>query len=235
MKICWGILLAISFITAHDPNKENIQWTQHYRLGSVYSKTSTSGIAGYARLKRTTENTFNDIRLFTHIFLKDSEVKIRNKSSRRFLSLNELYSFNTLMYEKNTIIDVDLRYHYNQGLGYILRNTDKGNITMETGFAFDNSDYLNTQQKTTYIRGATSIDQDIINLSLKFEIDYYYQVNENIDKVDLSRFQILAESQRNLKKRIGIITGFTCDIHDNEPNYSFFLTISFSDPIGWRI
>lgn len=235
MKICWGILLAISFITAHDPNKENIQWTQHYRLGSVYSKTSTSGIAGYARLKRTTENTFNDIRLFTHIFLKDSEVKIRNKSSRRFLSLNELYSFNTLMYEKNTIIDVDLRYHYNQGLGYILRSTDKGNITMETGFAFDNSDYLNTQQKTTYIRGATSIDQDIINLSLKFEIDYYYQVNENIDKVDLSRFQILAESQRNLKKRIGIITGFTCDIHDNEPNYSFFLTISFSDPIGWRI
>tara|TARA_Y100001980_G_C14525362_1_gene300837 strand:- start:515 stop:1222 length:708 start_codon:yes stop_codon:yes gene_type:complete len=235
MKICWGILLAISFITAHDPNKENIQWTQHYRLGSVYSKTSTSGIAGYARLKRTTENTFNDIRLFTHIFLKDSEVKIRNKSSRRFLSLNELYSFNTLMYEKNTIIDVDLRYHYNQGLGYILRSTDKGNITMETGFAFDNSDYLNTQQKTTYIRGATSIDQDIINLSLKFEIDYYYQVNENIDKVDLSRFQILAESQWNLKKRIGIITGFTCDIHDNEPNYSFFLTISFSDPIGWRI
>ena len=235
MKICWGILLAISFITAHDPNKENIQWTQHYRLGSVYSKTPTSGIAGYARLKRTTENTFNDIRLFTHIFLKDSEVKIRNKSSRRFLSLNELYSFNTLMYEKNTIIDVDLRYHYNQGLGYILRSTDKGNITMETGFAFDNSDYLNTQQKTTYIRGATSIDQDIINLSLKFEIDYYYQVNENIDKVDLSRFQILAESQRNLKKRIGIITGFTCDIHDNEPNYSFFLTISFSDPIGWRI
>ena len=235
MKICWGILLAISFITAHDPNKENIQWTQHYRLGSVYSKTPTSGIAGYARLKRTTENTFNDIRLFTHIFLKDSEVKIRNKSSRRFLSLNELYSFNTLMYEKNTIIDVDLRYHYNQGLGYILRSTDKGNITMETGFAFDNSDYLNTQQKTTYIRGATSIDQDIINLSLKFEIDYYYQVNENIDKVDLSRFQILAESQWNLKKRIGIITGFTCDIHDNEPNYSFFLTISFSDPIGWRI
>tara|TARA_B100001115_G_C15460291_1_gene216825 strand:- start:99 stop:518 length:420 start_codon:yes stop_codon:yes gene_type:complete len=139
------------------------------------------------------------------------------------------------MYEKNTIIDVDLRYHYNQGLGYILRSTDKGNITMETGFAFDNSDYLNTQQKTTYIRGATSIDQDIINLSLKFEIDYYYQVNENIDKVDLSRFQILAESQWNLKKRIGIITGFTCDIHDNEPNYSFFLTISFSDPIGWRI
>ena len=235
MKVCWAILLAISFITAHDPNKENIQWTQHYRLGSVYSKTPTSGIAGYARLKRTTENTFNDIRLFTHIFLKDSEVKIRNKSSRRFLSLNELYSFNTLMYEKNTIIDVDLRYHYNQGLGYILRSTDKGNITMETGFAFDNSDYLNTQQKTTYIRGATSIDQDIINLSLKFEIDYYYQVNENIDKVDLSRFQILAESQRNLKKRIGIITGFTCDIHDNEPNYSFFLTISFSDPINWRI
>ena len=139
------------------------------------------------------------------------------------------------MYEKNTIIDVDLRYHYNQGLGYILKSTDKGNITMETGFAFDNSDYLNTQQKTTYIRGATSIDQDIINLSLKFEIDYYYQVNESIDKADLSRFQILAESQWNLKKRIGIITGFTCDAHNKEPSYAFFLTISFCDPINWKI
>ena len=235
MKICWAILLAISFITAHDPNKENILWTQYYRLGSVYSKTTTNGIAGYARLKRITENSFNDIRLFTHIFQKDSEIKIRNKSSRRFLSLNQLYSFNTLMYEKNTIIDVDLRYHYNQGLGYILKSTDKGNITMETGFAFDNSDYLNTQQKTTYIRGATSIDQDIINLSLKFEIDYYYQVNESIDKADLSRFQILAESQWNIKKRIGIITGFTCDAYNKEPSYSFFLTISFCDPINWKI
>ena len=235
MKICWAILLAISFITAHDPNKENIQWTQYYRIGSVYSKTPTNGIAGYARLKRTTENSFNDIRLYTHVFQKDSEIKIRNKSSRRFLSLNQLYSFNTLMYEKNTIIDVDLRYHYNQGLGYILKSTDKGNITMETGFAFDNSDYLNTQQKTTYIRGATSIDQDIINLSLKFEIDYYYQVNESIDKADLSRFQILAESQWNIKKRIGIITGFTCDAHNKEPSYSFFLTISFCDPINWKI
>ena len=100
--------------------------------------------------------------------------------------------------EKNTIIDIDLRYHYNQGLGYILKSTDKGNITIETGIAFDNSDYLNTEQKTTYIRGATSIDQNIINLSLKFEIDYYYQVNESLDKTDLSRFQILAESQWNL-------------------------------------
>ena len=139
------------------------------------------------------------------------------------------------MYEKNTIIDIDLRYHYNQGLGYILKSTDKGNITIETGIAFDNSDYLNTEQKTTYIRGAISIDQDIINLSLKFEIDYFYQVNESLDKTDLSRFQILAESQWNLKKRIGIVTGFTYDIHDNDPNSSFFLTISFSDPINWKI
>lgn len=115
MKVCWAILLAISFITAHDPNKENIQWTQYYRIGSVYSKTPTNGIAGYAGIKRTTENSFNDIRLFTHIF------------------------------------------------------------------------------------------------------------------------QIPAESQWNLKKRIGIVTGFTSDINDNGPNSSFSLTISFSDPINWKI
>ena len=88
MKICWAIILAISFITAHDPNKENIQWTQYYRLGSVYSKTLTNGIA---------------------------------------------------------------------------------------------------------------------------------------------------ESQWNFKKRIEIITGFTCDAYNKEPSYSFFLTISFCDPINWKI
>mgnify|MGYP001199356754 CR=1 FL=1 len=172
--------------------------------------------------------------MFNYIFQKDSETKIRNKSSKRFLSFNQLYSFNTLVYEKNTI-DIDLWYHYNQGLGYILKSTDKGNITIEIDIAFDNSDYLNTEQKTTYIRGVTSVDQDIISLSLKFEIDYHYQMNESLDKTDLSRFQILAESQWNLKKRIGIVTGFTCDIHDNDPNSSFFLTIAFSDPINWKI
>tara|TARA_Y100000590_G_C15618152_1_gene976551 strand:+ start:633 stop:1340 length:708 start_codon:yes stop_codon:yes gene_type:complete len=235
MKIYWVILPVISFVLAHDSDKENIQWVSYYRLGTVYSKAPTYGVAGYARLKRTTRNTFNDLRLFTHIFEKDSEIRIRNKSSRRFLSLNQFYSFNTLIYERNTIIDVNLRYHYNQGIGYIIKNTDKGNITLETGIAFDNSDYLNTEQKTTYLRGASSIDQEISNLSLKFEIDYYYQVSKIIDGTNLSRFQILTEARWNLKKKIGIITGFTCDIHDNNPDPSFFLTIAFSDPINWKI
>ena len=61
MTICWAILLAISFITAHNANKEDIQWTQYYRLGSVYSKILTNDIAGYARLERTTENSFDGI------------------------------------------------------------------------------------------------------------------------------------------------------------------------------
>ena len=235
MKIYWVYLLTSSLIIAHNSVKDKIQWMHYYRIGTVYASKPTTGIAGYARLKRTTPNTFNDFRLFTHFFEKDSEIRIRNKSSRRFLSLNQFYSFNTLIYEKNTIINVNLRYHYNQGIGYILKNTNTGNITLETGIAFDNSDYLNTEQKTTYIRNASSIDQNFLNLSLKFELDYYYQVSTLSHETNLSRFQILTELKWDLKKKFDITSGFTCDIQNRKPDPSFFFTISFSDPLRWKI
>ena len=61
-------LLIIPCLFAHDPEKERLEWAQYYRMGTVYSETSTTGIAGYARLKRTTASTFKDIRFFGHFF-----------------------------------------------------------------------------------------------------------------------------------------------------------------------
>ena len=102
-----------------------------------------------------------DLRFFGHFFENDSEIRIRQKSSRQFLSFENTYVFNTLIYEKNTMLNIDLRYHYNQGLGLLLKKSEKGNITTEFGVAFDNSDYLNTEQKTTYLRVGGSIDHSI--------------------------------------------------------------------------
>ena len=66
---------------------------------------------------------------------------------------------------------MNLRYHYNQGLGWFMQRSKSGNMTLEAGVAFDNSDYLNNQQKTTYGRGGLSFDRTMKSLSTKFEID----------------------------------------------------------------
>ena len=226
-------MFIISFISAHNPDQETIEWKQYFRIGTVYSEDSNIGYAGYGRLKRSTEYTFKDIRFFGHFFNKDTEIRIRQKSSRRFLTFDNIYSFNTLTFEKNTILNVDLRYHYNQGIGLFLQKGNAGNTTLEMGLAFDNSDYLNTEQKTAYIRSGCSLDRTINQISTKLEIDYFYQISEIVDSASLSRYQILGEWRWSLNINVGFITGFTWDIQNTESNPSVFFTISYLRLIDW--
>ena len=130
-------------------------------------------------------------------------------------------------------MNVNLRYHYNQGLGLLLKKNNKGNITAELGVAFDNSDYLNTEQKTTYARAGCSVDHTINLISIKFEIDYFYQLSAITSLSSLSRLQILNEIKWVINKNIGIISGLTWDIQEGESGPSFFLTISFNKSLGW--
>ena len=106
-------------------------------------------------------------------------------------------------------------------------------MTVELGVAIDNSDYLNAVQKTTYIRSACSIDQRLKSLSGKFEIDYFYQISDVELRSSLSRLQIVSEFEWLIKKRFGIIYGFTWDIQDENSSPSSFLTISVTKPIDW--
>ena len=99
-------------IFAHNPNAELPDWKQYTRLGIVNSGMEYPGVATYLRLKRTTSYTFQDIRIYGHYFKDNQEIRVRQKTSRRFVSFDWLYSFNTLIYEKNTFIDVNLRYHF---------------------------------------------------------------------------------------------------------------------------
>ena len=122
-------IVTISFSYSHDLDKENLDWRQYYRLGSVYSESSDIGHSWYGRLKRTTSFTFRDVRFFGHFYKSDSEIRLRHKYSRRFLSIDNIYSYSTLLYERNTSLNVNLRYHLNQGLGYLFRSENNGNMT----------------------------------------------------------------------------------------------------------
>ena len=224
-----------SLATGNDSEKDNPKWKQYFRMGTVSSENSQLGIAGYLRLKRTTENTFKDIRVFSHLYKNNTELKLRYKSSQRFLSFRSLYSFNTLCYEKNSILGVNLRYHLNQGLGLIINESTFGNATIEAGAAFDNSDYLNTEQKTTYARSAISFDRKFKIISTKVEIDYFYQISEIYDNTNLSRLELLNECEWSFSKHLGLIAGFTWTIQNNNKPPSYFITISYKDPLSWTI
>ena len=224
-----------SLATGNDSTKDNLKWKRYFRMGTVSSENSQLGIAGYLRLKRMTENTFKDIRVFSHVYKNNTELKLRYKSSQRFLSFRSLYSFNTLYYEKNSILGVNLRYHLNQGLGLIVNENTFGNATIEAGAAFDNSDYLNTEQKTTYARSAISFDRKVKIISTKVEIDYFYQISEIYDNTNLSRLELLNECEYNFSKHLGLIAGFTWTIQNNNKPPSYFITISYKDPLSWTI
>jgi len=222
-------------IFAHNPNAELPDWKQYTRLGIVNSGMEYPGVATYLRLKRTTSYTFQDIRIYGHYFKDNQEIRVRQKTSRRFMSFNWLYSFNTLIYEKNTFIDVNLRYHFNQGLGWLIRNSESGNMTAELGIAFDNSDYLNTKQKTSYARGGFTADKKMGQYETKIEVDYLHQISKQAD--DLSRIQLVAEAQWSIKKGVALIIGITEDFLKDESfninTPSFFLTFAFKRTLNW--
>ncbi len=107
-------------------------------------------------------------------------------------------------------------------------------MTLEAGVAFDNSDYLNNEQKTTYLRGGCSMDHKASSLSTKFEVDYFYQLSEVEKGSSLSRFQILGEFQWLLSKGLGIISGLTWDIQGKDSSPAVFITLSLMRPIEWK-
>jgi len=201
----------------------------------VISEGSELGIAGYSRFKRITESTFKDARIFSHLYENNTELKLRYKSSQRFLSFRPLYSFNTLYYEKNSILGVNLRYHLNQGLGLIVNENKIGNTTIESGVAFDNSDYLNTEQKTTYVRSALSFDRNFRSISTKVEVDYFYQISKVLYNENLSRLELLKEFEWVFSKKLSMLAGMTWTIQKNKRSSSYFITISYKGPLNWVI
>ena len=225
-------LLTLSFLLAHNPESENIKWKDYARLGGVNNgMMSQTGIATYYRIKRVTNNTFRDFRFFGHFFDSSSDLRIRTKSSNKYDFNPNLYHFNTYVYHKS---GKNLRYHFNQGVGTILNKASGGNMTFEIGWAYDKSDYLESDEKTTYIKGAGTLDKDWDKIQTKLEVEYFHQISEQL-KFDLSRFQTILELQYHPNKKWGITLGIVKENYtqSGENNFSedptnIFLSISRS-------
>tara|TARA_B110000014_G_scaffold148726_1_gene103577 strand:- start:150 stop:860 length:711 start_codon:yes stop_codon:yes gene_type:complete len=224
--------LTLSFLLAHNPESENIKWKDYARLGGVNNGTiSEAGIATYYRIKRVTDNTFRDIRFFGHFFDVSSDLRIRTKSSNKYDFNPKLYHFTTYVYHKS---GKNFRYHFNQGVGTIFNKGSDGNSTFEIGWAYDKSDYLESDEKTTYIKGAGTLDKDWNKIQTKLEVDYFHQISEQL-KFDLSRFQTLLELQYLPNKKWGITIGLVMENYTNteenkisENPTNIFLSISRS-------
>jgi hypothetical protein len=227
-----------SLLFAHYPEESKPAWKQYYRFGIV-NNVSSLGFSNYARLKRTTQNSFNDIRFFGNFFENNTNLIIRQKSSRKLLSLNKFYSFNTLLLEKNTLEDVYIRYHSNQGFGLFIKEMNIIDLNIELGIAFDNSDYLNNQKKTSYFKAGSFIDVKLKPTTLKFELEYFKQVIIEFENYNLSRVNFLGEFIIPLKKELSLTFGlinqsYLENIFKNESNF-IFANLSFSKHLGWEL
>ena len=58
---------------------------------------------------------------------------------------------------------------------------------------FDNSDYLNSQIRTSYLKNSYSIDIILKKFKTKVEIDYLYEISKNLQKEANSKLQLMAE------------------------------------------
>ena len=210
-----AVLIIFSILLAHDPDKENIQWKDYTRFGLVNNGTiNETGLATYYRIKRVTQNTFRDLRFFGHFFSSYPDFRLRAKSSNKYDFNKKYYHFRTYVYHK---ANKNLRYHFNQGLGLLLQQINNGNMTFELGWAYDISNYIESNEKTSYIKGAGSIDKSWSKTKTKLEIEYFHQISEIIES-NVSRFQTIFEIEYKPKASWGITLGLVNEYYTKNQN-----------------
>ena len=231
------LLLLIKTLFAHDPKLDSPDWTSYSRVGYV-NVTDNSGLATYARIKRTTSHSFRDLRLYANIFEKEQDIRLRQKSSRIFINIPWIYNFTTISYQRNTLVDISLRYHYNQGIGFFLQKKEKHNTTIELGIAYDMSDYLNDTRKTSYAKLSLTNDQSFKKLSSKVEINYFQQITD-VNTYNLSRFQTMIEvyikTINNFNLLVGGYQEFPRKQNFNNKNTIFYFTINWKKKLEWSL
>ncbi len=174
-----------------DASTDSAKW-KHYVRGGGVQVTNDNGLSGYYRLNRSSNYSFGDLRLYLYGLQDNSYVFIRYKSSSKYRKWPRFYRFSTIAYQKNTKAGVALRYHFNQGLGLFVLPYSKGHIITEIAHAYDMSDYLNDNRRTSYARGGLYWDHDTKLFNTKLEVEYFYQISEEVEE-NLSRTQAMAE------------------------------------------
>ena len=183
-------LMIISMVYVN-AQPDSTKWKQYSRIGSV-SVESTSGVFGFFRLNRKTDITYKDLRLFAYGIQNQSFVYLRYKSSNKYGVNSKFYRYTITSVRKNTRVDMDLQYHYNQGFGYFVNQYKNGLINIEVGHGFDMSDYLNATRKTSYLKGGIFCDHNTPWFSSKLEYEHFQQISEIVES-NLSRNQYIFE------------------------------------------
>ena len=212
-------------------------WKQYFRGSYIINEKHDYGFGGYFRVKRTTKYSFRDLRGYFHFIKDNSYKKIRYKSSNKFREFNRLYNFSTISIDQNSKVGVDIRYHGNQCVGFFVNDFNTGHINGELALAYDISDYLNDSRKTSYIKSGIYWDQDFQDYEIKLEMEYYYQITDLIDDMDLSRMEFLFELYFPIDNELQIILGYELEhfeSSDNKINSSVFLSIGYDNIFNIR-
>ena len=210
------IIVFTSIISAHELKIDNIFWKNYNRLGISKVKNSFGG-STYLRLKRVTNNTFKDFRIYTHFYSESHDIIFRVKNSEKYERLRRLYNFRTYTYHK---ANQNLRYHFNQGIGLFIYDDEKSKLTYELGLAYDMSEYLTTNNKTTYLKNSISNDFERPFINIKLEVEYFHQMS-NIENQDLSRFEISIETILKINNQLRMTFGVLNNIYPNNQEVTF--------------
>ncbi|MBC8345028.1 MAG: hypothetical protein H8E56_02070 [Candidatus Marinimicrobia bacterium] len=222
------ILFVIGFAIG-TAQTDSLSWKQYARIGGVNAEKTAGGF-GYYRLNRKTDNTFRDLRLFGYGLQKDSFIYIRYKSSDKYISRPQFYRYTVTSYRKNTRAGVKLQYHFNQGFGYFINEYKNGLLNLEIGHAFDMSDYLNEERKTSYVKTGVFWDHNTTRFSTKLEVEHFQQISE-IHVSNLTRNQYLFEVIFPIKNGLSININYELEdyLGQSQANVS-----SFSIALDWQ-
>ena len=233
---CSSSLLFIATINivvmGQDASTDSAKW-KHYVRGGGVQVTNDNGLSGYYRLNRSSNYSFGDLRLYLYGLQDNSYVFIRYKSSSKYRKWPRFYRFSTIAYQKNTKAGVALRYHFNQGLGLFVLPYSKGHIITEIAHAYDMSDYLNDNRRTSYARGGLYWDHDTKLFNTKLEIEYFYQISEEVEE-NLSRTQAMAEVIIPITKGISAIIIYEIESYRDLDIAVAINKGSLSFSLGWK-
>ena len=102
-------------------------------------------------------------------------------------------------------------------------------MNIEVGHAFDMSDYLNEERKTSYIKTGIFWDQDMPRISTKLELEHFQQISE-IHVSNLSRNQYLYELILPLKNGFSLNMIYELEDYLDKKQTD---ASSFTIAVGW--
>ena len=216
-------LLAAGLLNAHDLPDQLPSWTHYLRMGGAQEESS-SGAMGFYRIKRIHGNTFHDLRVLG-MHLQDATIATaRYKSSQKFTSAPKFYRFTVMSLRHNSISDLKIRYHYNQGFGGFVFEKPTTHLTAEAALSYDMSDYLSDTRKTSYFKWGLFWDVDIGRNSLAFDFENFKQISDRESgEVDQSRFELSVELNIPIWKNVQLTVGYEEEFYNSEeiPNILF--------------